>query len=87
MTESMLARPESSAAVEAIGWRLVLGGYSASVPARSFAHAVEIAAAVSETTGDDADAHLRLDLRPDRVELVLQTAAAAGLTQIGRAHV
>jgi 4a-hydroxytetrahydrobiopterin dehydratase len=41
------------------------------------AHAVAAAAAAVKTAGEEADAHLRIDVRPDRVELSVQTRASA----------
>ncbi len=56
-----------------IGWRYLLGALAASVPVQSLAQASEVAAAAVTACGPDADGHLRADLRPDRVELSLQT--------------
>jgi 4a-hydroxytetrahydrobiopterin dehydratase len=39
-----------------------------------------VAAAAVTACGDDADDHLRIDLRPDRVELTVQTAALGEVT-------
>jgi 4a-hydroxytetrahydrobiopterin dehydratase len=61
--------------VNGIGWRYLLGTLNASVPVRSLAHAGEVAAVVLAAAGEDGDGHLRLDLRPDRVELSVQTRA------------
>jgi 4a-hydroxytetrahydrobiopterin dehydratase len=73
MTEPLydtpLSRTDASEAVQDIGWRYLLGTLSASVPVQSLAHGTEVAAAVVATSGEDADGHLRLDLRPDRIEL------------------
>jgi 4a-hydroxytetrahydrobiopterin dehydratase len=80
VTDERLSRTAASAAVSHLGWRLLLGSFAASVPADGLSQAVEIAAVVTATCGDDADGHLRADLRPDRVELVLQTRGTAGVT-------
>ena len=57
------------------GWRYLQGVLAVSVPVRSLAQASEAAAAAVAACGDDADGHLRADLRPDRVELSVQTRA------------
>lgn len=62
-----------------IGWRYLLGVLAVSVPVRSLAQAIEVAAAAVAACGRDADGHLRADLRPDRVELSVQ-ARALGIT-------
>ena len=85
MTEPLfdtpLSRTDASEAVQDIGWRYLLGTLSASVPVRSLAHGSEVAAAVVAVSGEDGDAHLRLDLRPDRVELSVQTRALNAATR------
>jgi 4a-hydroxytetrahydrobiopterin dehydratase len=77
---TVLARPAASAAVEADGWRVVLGSLLASVPVPSLARGVEVAGLAAAACGADADEHLRVDVRPDRVELRVTTAAAGGFT-------
>lgn len=77
-----LTRTEASRAVEAAGWRLLLGTLCASVPVRGLASGVVVARAAVEAAGQDADAHLRIDVRPDRVELSLQTRQAAAVTPV-----
>jgi 4a-hydroxytetrahydrobiopterin dehydratase len=78
--DAPLSRTAASAAVAGIGWRYLLGMLAASVPARSLAQASEVAAAAVAACGPDADAHLRVDMRPDRVELSVQTRALAAVT-------
>jgi 4a-hydroxytetrahydrobiopterin dehydratase len=46
----------------------------------SLAQASVVAAAAVAAAGGDADGHLRVDLRPDRVELSLQTRGVADVT-------
>ncbi|HLI36546.1 MAG TPA: VOC family protein [Streptosporangiaceae bacterium] len=75
-----LSRTAASAAVEPIGWRYLLGTLSVSVPVGSLAQANEVAAAAVTASGEDADGHLRMDLRPDRVELSVQTRALGAVT-------
>ena len=79
MTEP-LSRPAASDAVESIGWRVLLGELSTSAPTSSIGGALRIAQLASEACGDAADAHLRADLRPDRVELSLSDRARGTIT-------
>jgi len=85
MTEPNLdvpvSRTAASEAVEDIGWRYLLGTLNASVPVHSLAQGSEVAAAVVLASGEDGDGHLRLDLRPDRVELAVQTRALHAVTE------
>jgi 4a-hydroxytetrahydrobiopterin dehydratase len=78
--DALLSRTAASAAVAAIGWRYLLGTLAASVPVRSLAQASEVAAAAVAACGPDADAHLRADMRPDRVELSVQSRARNAVT-------
>jgi 4a-hydroxytetrahydrobiopterin dehydratase len=80
VSEELLSRPTASTAVEAVGWRLLYGAFAASVPVSGLRQAVDVAAAASAACGPAGDDHLRLDLRPNRVELVLQTRRTAGVT-------
>ncbi len=82
MTEpdALLSRTAASQAVAATGWRYLLGTLCAFVPVGSLGRATEVAAAAVGACGEHADRHLRVDLRPDRVELALQDRTAAALT-------
>lgn len=75
-----LSRTEASRAVEATGWRLLLGALCASVAVQDLSSAAAVAAAMVEAAGGDGDGHLRIDLRPDRVELSLQDRHQAAVT-------
>jgi 4a-hydroxytetrahydrobiopterin dehydratase len=75
-----LSRTAASGAVQGIGWRYLLGTLSVAIPVRSLAQATQVAAAAVAACGDDADDHLRIDLRPDRVELSVRTAALGAVT-------
>jgi 4a-hydroxytetrahydrobiopterin dehydratase len=75
-----LTRTEASQAVEAIGWRYLLDVLWASVAVPSIDAGLAAAAAAVAACGDEADRHLRVDLRPDRVELSLQTRELAAVT-------
>jgi 4a-hydroxytetrahydrobiopterin dehydratase len=79
-SDEPLSRPEASAAVEAPGWRHLLGTFAASVAVSSMSQALEIAAAAERACDGDADQHLRVDVRPARVELVLQAASIGQVT-------
>ncbi|MGI5490513.1 VOC family protein [Microtetraspora malaysiensis] len=78
--EQKLSRREASDAVSHLGWRYLLGTLRTAVPVGSLARAVEVAASAVAVCGDDADRHLHVDLRPDRVVLTLQSLDLAGLT-------
>jgi 4a-hydroxytetrahydrobiopterin dehydratase len=78
--EQPLTRTAASLAVQDIGWRYLLATLCVSIPVRSLAQASEIAAAALAASSDDADDHLRVDLRPDRVELSVQTRTGGCVT-------
>jgi 4a-hydroxytetrahydrobiopterin dehydratase len=78
MADDTLTRPAASAAVESLGWRLILGTLAASVPVAGLQQALEVAAAARAACGERDDEHLRADLRADRVELTLQKRDATG---------
>lgn len=82
MAEAVLTRTDASAAVADIGWRYLLATLAASVTVGSLQQAVQIATVAGAACGSDADAHLRIDLRPDRVELVLHDRALGGPTAV-----
>jgi 4a-hydroxytetrahydrobiopterin dehydratase len=75
----LLTRTQAQSAVADLGWRYLLGTLCLSVPVGSLAQACAVAGTAAAAAGPDADAHLRLDLRPDRVKLVIQTWAAGRL--------
>ena len=78
--DTPLSRTAASAAVADTGWRYLLGTLAVSVPVRSLAQASNVAAAAVAASGQDADDHLRVDMRPDRVELSVQTRALGATT-------
>ena len=80
MTDDLLSRPAAAAAVDALGWQLLLGRFAVSVPVGGLSEALAVAAAAVQACGPAADTHLRLDVRPDRVELVLGSAGTTGVT-------
>ena len=77
-----LTRTAASAAIDGVGWRYILGTLLRSVPVSSLDEATLVAGRAVAACGDRADAHLRLDLRPDRVELSLQTRDRAAVTSV-----
>ena len=79
--EQKVSAQEASDAVGGLGWRFLLGTLRTSVPVGSLAAAVEAAASAVTVCGDDADQHLRVDIRPDRVVLTLQSAEQAAPTE------
>lgn len=78
--DTPLSRTSAAAAVAGIGWRYLLGTLAVSVPVRSLVQASEAAAAAVAASGPDADGHLRVDMRPDRVELSVQSRALGAVT-------
>jgi 4a-hydroxytetrahydrobiopterin dehydratase len=78
--DTPLSRTAASAAMAGTAWRYLLGALAVSVPVQSLAQASELAVAAVAACGPDADAHLWVDLRPDRVELSVQTRALGATT-------
>lgn len=70
----MMRRQEISDAVTPLGWRLVLGAVSAEVLTSGLAASAALAAAVVEASGPQAQGHLILDIRADRVVMRLRSA-------------
>lgn len=81
MVDQKLSSKQASDAVGEEGWRFLLGTLRASVPVQSLAQAVEVAASAVATCGDDADGHLSVDVRPERVVLTLQSLVQAAVTR------
>ncbi|GAB2700410.1 VOC family protein [Thalassiella azotivora] len=79
-TPRPLTRTQAQGAVEHIGWRYLLGALHTAVPVDGVTQAAEVTATAVLACGPDADGHLRVDLRPGRVELRLQTQATADVT-------
>jgi len=78
--EQVLGRPEASAAVQESGWRYILGTFRTSVVVGSLDQAIGVAADAVAACGDDADQHLQIDARPDRVVFTLQSGQHAATT-------
>ncbi|SDP25178.1 4a-hydroxytetrahydrobiopterin dehydratase [Nakamurella panacisegetis] len=81
-SDRALTRTAASIAVEAIGWRYLLGTLATSVPVGTLADALRLADVATAACGDRADGHLRLDLRPDRLELSLQTRKSGFVSEV-----
>lgn len=62
-----LTRTEASDGVSGHGWRYLNHLARTDVPVRSLAEAMQVAALVTAEAGADADEHLWLDIRADRV--------------------
>jgi 4a-hydroxytetrahydrobiopterin dehydratase len=73
-----LSRPEASDAVTGLGWRYVLGEFRTEVRTGSLPLAADVAARAAAVP--QAQGHLRMDVREDRVLLSLQTAETGGVT-------
>jgi 4a-hydroxytetrahydrobiopterin dehydratase len=80
-TLAVVPRSEASDAVSPLGWRLLMNDLQTTVPVKSLDEAVRLSSRLVEVIGDEADAHLRIDVRPDLVSLTLQTAAVANVTR------
>jgi 4a-hydroxytetrahydrobiopterin dehydratase len=76
-----LTRTAASKAVETIGWRYLLGCLCTSIAVTSLAQGVQLAQSIVAVAADDADLHLRIDLREDRVELMVQTRSSGQVTE------
>ncbi|MEY9926376.1 4a-hydroxytetrahydrobiopterin dehydratase [Catenulispora sp. GP43] len=80
--ERVLRMREASEAVEAIGWRYLLGTLRTAVTVTSLAQASTVMAKAVEACGPDADRHLWGDVRAAKVVLVLQSLDAAAATDL-----
>lgn len=70
----MMRRQHISDAVSPLGWRLVLGAVHTEVLTPDLAAAVAVATVVAEVAGPQAQGHLNLDVRGDRVVMRLRSA-------------
>lgn len=75
-----LSRQEASATVSHLGWRFVLGIFCTHVRVGSLIQAADVATRAAAVCGSDADEHLWMDVRRDRVVLNLQSLATASVT-------
>jgi 4a-hydroxytetrahydrobiopterin dehydratase len=70
---TVLQRAAASAAIEPLGWRVILQTFVTSVPVSSLQDGAAVAAAAAAAVAPADAARLRIDLRDDRVEVVLPT--------------
>jgi len=75
-----LSRLAASGAVTGLGWRFVLCEFRTQVLTGSLPLAADVAARAAAVA--DAQGHLRMDVREDRVILALQTAEVAWVTPL-----
>ena len=73
-------RQAASSAVNDLGWRYLYASLGAAVRVASPTEALELIARLVEALGPDFDEHLRVDLRPGCVELVLATREVGNVT-------
>lgn len=76
----VLARQTISAAVDPLGWRLILGVVVTHVPVPTLAAAVDALEVAVSAAGADGDGHLRADVHADRVVLHLHSSATGWVT-------
>jgi 4a-hydroxytetrahydrobiopterin dehydratase len=76
-----LSRTAASEAVAAAGWRFLLGSLRCCVPVDGLGSAARAAGLAVDACRGEADGHLQVDLRADRVELGLQTQRLAAVTE------
>ena len=76
--DEKLSRLAASDAVTGLGWRYVLGEFRTQVLTGSLPLAADVAARAAAVA--DAEGHLRMDVRADRVIFSLQTAEVAWVT-------
>ncbi len=77
-SQGKLSRQDASDAVTGLGWRFVLGELRTEVRTGSLPLAADVAARAAAVP--EAQGHLRMDVREDRVLLSLQTAEVGRVT-------
>ena len=75
-----LSRTAAQTPVEAAGWRYLVGALQLQVPVGSLRQGCVLAGAATTAAGADADGHLAVDVRHDRVVLTVQTRALSAVT-------
>lgn len=81
MSHTPLARSQVATAIDGTPWRLLFKRIVAWVPVDSLSDAVSRASVAVAACGEDADAHLRVEVRADRLELALRTASLGAITE------
>lgn len=79
-TDGTLSRQDISEAISGLGWRYVLTVARTAAPVGTLAAAVDVAGRVVAAAGADADGHLQMDLRADRVILTVRSADSYSVT-------
>ncbi len=74
-------RAQVSAAVDELGWRLILGTLQTSVAVASLQDAADLAARMARGCGEAVDGSLSMDVQRTRLMLTLQATATARVTQ------
>lgn len=77
-----LTRGAASEAVGHLGWRYVLGTLCTTVAVGSLAQGLDVARRCVGAGGEDAGGSLRVDVRADRLLLLLQSARTASVTAL-----
>jgi 4a-hydroxytetrahydrobiopterin dehydratase len=80
MTQHLIKRQQLSDAVSGLGWRYILGNLRTQVLVSSLEQGIVVAARAIAVADEEADDHLRLDVRPDRVLIQLQDRAETRAT-------
>jgi 4a-hydroxytetrahydrobiopterin dehydratase len=80
--ERVLGRPQASEPVSVLGWRYLLGALRTTVRVGSLIQAAEVAAVAVQACGADADLHLVVDVRPDRLVLTLKSQDQTAATDV-----
>jgi 4a-hydroxytetrahydrobiopterin dehydratase len=79
--ERRLTRSQISAAVDHLGWRLILGTVRTAVAVGGIAHAADVARAAAEAAGAAGDGALEVSLHGERVGLAVQTRTLDAVTE------
>ena len=78
--DDALTRAQISAAVDHLGWRLVLGTVRTAVAVRGIAEAAAVARVAADVAGPAGDGALEVSLGGERVGLAVQTRALDAVT-------
>lgn len=81
MDERRLTRAQISAAVDHLGWRLILGTVRTAVAVGGIAEAADVARAAADAAGPAGDGSLEVSLHGERVGLAVQARALDAVTE------